>query len=165
MKKITIAICSVIIVSTVIFTACTKDVKSSTGTVSPAIQSKREIPKGFYYRIVIDDQGRCSCVPGGGNCKSTSSVSDEQSKEISVLQGIIQNSGNGNAYFNTPNWQVLFAEVTDVPGLLSSIQGNQVFLYQLTNSQGTTYGYSYVLSTAPNAASVSDNNTEYAWEY
>ena len=126
--------------------------------------------KGFTKKSVYDDKkGVYDCTNPGSSCKVSVSVDANESAEIATVQNIIVNSssGNGNAYFNTNNWDVLFDEVNDMQGVLASIQGNTLFLYEIPSADGsgTTYGYSYVLSTAINAASVNDNNTMAVWQY
>jgi hypothetical protein len=83
------------------------------------------------------------------------------------LLEIIEANGNGNAFFYTTDWQLLFEEVNDTQDLLAEIQNSVVFLYQLSNNNesGTTFGYTFALSTATSVTSVNANNTLYIWQY
>ena len=168
MKKIT----SMIMLSAMVIVifGCSKKEGKSTSTVTPVIKKAAAKGKGGYTReaMILEGSGRVDCTKPGPNCKVTKSLSNSQLAEIGTLQNIIATNGNGNTFFNdNSNWDDLFDEVNDQDGLLASIQANTIFMYQLVSadSSGTTYGYSYVLSTAQTAAGVDVNNITAVWQY
>jgi len=166
MKKLLLPICIGLFATVV---ACNKTTQQSSSPASSQATAHHSAARGsgFTKKAVMDDKGNCDCTKPGTSCKTSTKLTDEQAAEITTLTGIISSNGNGNAYFNTQNWSALFDEVNDIPGLLASIQSNQVFLYQIPSAQGsgTTFGYSYVLSTATSVATISNNNTQWTWQY
>lgn len=152
------------------FTACKKNNAVNTNTATTTLPSNNTAAKGTGYTregLIIEGSGKVDCTQSGNNCKVKLVVpNDPEVNEIALLQQIIAQNGNGNAYFSTQNWSVLFAD-DDPQTLLSRIGQNQVFLYQLSSNanHGTTYGYSYVLSTATSIQNVDASNIEGFWQY
>lgn len=168
MNKIILAISAV----TIILLGSTACHKNDTRTVTNTAQSSNHpaAAKGTGYTreaMIIEGSGAVDCTEKGTNCKVKMVVpNDPEAHEIALLQQIIDQNGNGNAYFSTPNWDVLFDD-DDPQTLLSRIAANQVFLYQMPSAgnSGTAYGYSYVLSTATSKQAVNMSNIEGVWQY
>jgi hypothetical protein len=150
-------------------TACHKnDAKNAVTQTTPA-PTNHVAAKGKYTKKAKQDENtnNWDCSEAGSSCRVKLVVqNDPEVQEIAQLQQIIAQNGNGNAYFSTQNWSVLFDD-DDPQTLLARIAANQVFLYQMSSvsNNGTTYGYSYVLSTATNIQGVNMNNTEGVWQY
>ncbi len=125
--------------------------------------------KGKYTRegLILEGSGRIDCTQPGNNCKVSNKLADEDLSQLAILQQAIVTNGNGNSFFNTQGWNILFPEVADVPGLLTQIQNNQVFMYQLQSAQNSAdpYGLSYVLSTAQSVSGVTNSNIQWIWQF
>lgn len=168
MKRTILAIGSVTILL-LAATACHKNNTQTNITRTAPAPTAQVAAKGKYTKKAKQDEtsGNWDCTEDGSSCKVKRVVqNDPEVQEIALLQQIIAQNGNGNAYFSTPNWSILFDD-DDPQTLLARIAANQVFLYQMTSSSNSvgTYGYSYVLSTAPNIQSVNMSNTEGVWQY
>lgn len=160
----------VVTVMAMSFAACNKDSRLQPTASTSQTKGHQLVAKGkgFNRKGVINEKnGLIDCVDPGTTCKATKSASSAQAAEIALLQTIISTNGNGNAYFNTPNWQLLFGDISDEQTWLINIAGNQLFLYQITSAPGSqsTYGYSYVLSSAQSLSLVSAGNSLVFWQY
>jgi hypothetical protein len=145
MNKITLALSSATILSLGV-TACHKNNTQTAVTNATHSPVHSTAAKGTGYSreaMIIEGSGHVDCTQKGNSCKvKLVAQTDPEVQEIAILQQIIAQNGNGNAYFSTTNWSVLFDD-DDPQTLLGRISANQVFLYQLTSASnsGTTYGY------------------------
>jgi hypothetical protein len=168
MKKLILALTTIIIVSA----SCNKN-----SVTTPSINTKanehikyankktKNPPKGPVYDRRpdwVEDGNKVKCPDSGTQCSvAKGSASAAQQAQLDIANNyIIKN--NGNAYFTTEDWYLLFDEVNSMDEMLEQIQNNTIHLVKL-NSADTyeTFG----LSTANTSAEANASNTVYVWKF
>lgn len=144
--------------------ACTKEETKANNTMSTKENKEFMRPEEEFTREFepYDGGKKAECTVKGNSCKVKFDINERMYEEMSILDGFIA-GGDGNAYFNTADWEILFSEVANQQGLLSDIRNNRVRIYKMLNNN--TNNAMYCLSIAQSQSSVTATNIVMGWNF